>query len=438
MISLTHVCQVWREVFTSRPSLWTNLDCADAGKALVYLERSRSFPINLALARTDGPSPSKPFFQITPRVIGRLKSLSIKATPKNLHSITAHLSYPAPLLEKLSIDGGSRSVPRHSPALTSAIFNEDLSSLRKLRLESVRTELPWRNMVNLTSFTLAHTPSGDISFTELLDFFESAPRLRRVNFHSVTPTGTQSGRLVSLPLLREMDITGSGRSSPLLDHLLIPVGAKLTTRIDFPCLLIEDHLPSSLGNLGNFSNFTTIKLYGSDTHPHIQFSGPNGQVTMITGAPRLCGTRLVLRSLAQFDTSRTERLEIDFGDSPSGDLPYKALLRMENLRRLTLSRCRSPHTFIHSLHPSMSSSGAVVCPNLEEFVISGVVFDMEQFIGVAAARALKGAKLECVRIIDRYTTTGGDVLELEKHVSRVEYGPEVDGSNSGNGDNEGD
>ena len=42
LITLTHVCHNWRELFISRPSLWTNLDCTNVEKTRVYIERSKS------------------------------------------------------------------------------------------------------------------------------------------------------------------------------------------------------------------------------------------------------------------------------------------------------------------------------------------------------------------------------------------------------------
>ena len=49
-------------------------------------------------------------------------------------------------------------------------------------------------MVNLASFSLLHTPPGDVTVRRLLDFFESAPCLRKVRLSFATPTsGAQSG-----------------------------------------------------------------------------------------------------------------------------------------------------------------------------------------------------------------------------------------------------
>jgi len=372
--------------------------------------------------------PHDPFFQIIPEVIGQLICLSINGTSENLQDITARLSHPAPLLKDLSI---SASTQYGHPVLTSTLFDGDLSSLRKLYLDSVYTELPWRNMVNLTSFTLHRTPPGKISVTQFLDFLESAPHLCEVDLCLATPySDAQSGRLVSPTCLKRMLIIDSQPSSVLLDHLLIPVGAELILNVDLFTSLAEDLLPRSLDNLRNFSNFTTVKLCIDESYPCMSFSGPNGLVSMTPAAPQLNTTRLALESLAQFDTSKTERLRVENGSPPSGDVVYRALLPLKELRVLMLHKCNRTHIFIHTLHPSASSPDVVVCPKLEELVLilcdDGEVFKMKGVVGMAEARASRGKKLETVRIVDGRDEPDPDgVLELRKHVGHVEYGPWV-------------
>jgi hypothetical protein len=149
----------------------------------------------------------------------------------------------------------------------------------------------------------------------------------------------------------------------------------------------------------------------------------------------------VLESLARFDTSKTQRLKIVRGRSPTSEYPYNAFLPMKHLQTLTLSQCVKPRTFISALHPDMGSSEAVVCPKLKELGLvlcaDGEIFDIKRVIGMAAARASMGAKLESVRIVGQDTFVRTDVLELKKHVLRVECGPE--GTNYGSDDgNKGD
>jgi len=409
VIALTHVCQAWRDLFVSCPSLWTKLDCVDLDRTRVYLERSKSSPIDLSLDSDHCTSLSDPFFNFLPHVAGRLKSLHIEGGSKHLQPISAYLLRPAPLLEELRI----RSY--NDPVLPSTFLNEDLSSLRLLYLEEVRTELPWRNMVNLTSFTLIH--ESPISASQYLDFFESAPHLQHVSLSAEIPiTDVQNGRLVPMTCLKRMNCGGCS-ASHLFDHLLIPVGARLQMRVDLPNPT-EGRTLKFIDNLKNLPNFTTIGLDTDMTS--MWFRGPNGEVRM---TPSAFDTSSMLGYLAYFDTSMTEWLWIKGGKSPNSTLPYSALLPMKGLRTLTLTRCEDPHIFVHALHPGTSSSGVVVCPELEELVIEHkAAFDLKVIEGVVAARASRGAKLKLIRIISWYGTIEDqiDASELKNLVSRVE------------------
>jgi hypothetical protein len=267
----------------------------NADKARVYLERSKSSPINLRLDREGDLPLHDPFLQIVPHAIGRLKSLIVNSTPQNLPAITAHLSRHASLLEHLSINGNYQFKPHRSPILTSMLFDGGLPSLRELRLRFVRTGLPWRNMVNLTSFELHHTKLNRAPIRQLLDFFESTPHLRKVKLLFATPTsGAPNCRLVSLACLKRMSIIGEEPPSLLFNHLIIPVGAELTTEVDS----IEDLLPKSLDNLRNLFNFAKIHLCFRPFYSYAQFSGPNGKVRVFI-PPRHDPTRLAFEFLAR-------------------------------------------------------------------------------------------------------------------------------------------
>ena len=401
----------------SRPALWTDLDCADLDKTRVYLERSKSSPINLSLD-DDCLTLSDALFEYIPGATGRLKSVDIDAGPEELQLISACLYGPAPRLEVLSVGSCGDSV------LSCALFGGDLSSLHKLHLKSVRTELPWRNMVNLTSFTLEHGPPTSV--TRFLDFFESAPHLREVDIISTTVIpDAQDGRLVPLACLQRMEASGRHRSSPLFNHLLIPVGARLTMGVKLPDPPTEDRPPRFINNLKNLSSFTAIDLSGW-TSSYIFFSGPSGEVRMDTQSQSIWDC-ILFESLAYFDTSNTRWLTITrCGKLSTSDFVYRTLLPMKFLHTLKIDGCGYPAIYIHVLDPSMSSSGAVVCPELEELVIMhGVVLDIKIVVAMAAARASRGAKLKSVKIgpwpETSYSQPG--VLELKKHVLRVEYGP---------------
>ena len=381
------------------------------------------------LSRGDGLSPSDPFFQIIPHAIGRLKSLSVAVTWGTLQDITPHLSHPALLLKILEIDGGSGFEPLRYPEPTTALFGGDLHLLHEFRLAYVRTELPWRNMTGLTSFTLSHTPPDSISIEQLLDFFESAPRLREIELDTATPTsGAQNGRLVSLTCLKKMDVLWGEPSSLLLDHLSIPVGAELKILAHSFDRIVEDHLPIFLDNLGNLANLTKISLHASGPYPYIQFSGTTGKFRMTASEADKPWSALEL--LARLDNSKTEELEVVYCGPLPSDPTHRALLPMVNLRTLTLSDHQTPHTPKHVLDPNKSPSNIVILPKLEELTFIPYTFmesfDINATIEMAAARASRGAKLRTVRIVDKVGELDPeDASELRKYVSRVEYGPDV-------------
>jgi len=199
----------------------------------------------------------------------------------------------------------------------------------------------------------------------------------------------------------------------------IPVGQILDFFESAPHLKTIEHNPK------NFSNFTAIRLHRTG----MEFSGPNGQVKIALRTSRDGSTELTLGSLAELDTSKTERLEIEDGDLLSKEPLYQALLPMKDLRTFTLSDCISPGVLIRALQPTTSSSEVMVCPKLEEFVLVHYPFyfgleppEMTSTIVMAAARASRGGKLKTVRILCRHGTAGLDLSELRKHVWNVEYG----------------
>ena len=424
-IILTHVCRAWRELFISLASLWTDFRCVDADKTRSYLERSKSAPISLRLERPAGLFWNDPFLEVAPHIVSRLKNLIVQTAPHHLQGITQHLVHPAPLLEAILINGRHRGA-RFTPTLTAELFDRDLSSLRQLYLLSVNTPLPWRNMSNLTSFSLGYT--SDVSIGQIIDFLESAPRLIKVELHFAAPTPgahAQSRRSVTLAHLRRLTISGSQRPSSLLDHFVIPVGANVSTVFSSPGPNIDDHLPTSFENLRNFSHFTKILLLYKPNHPYaplasIRFIGPSGQVSIASSCPAPDAMFVVPRSLARFDTSKTQCLEI-IGSDFTTEL-HLALLPLKDLRTLIISRSCDTGTFLLAIHPPFSPDGSIVCPKLEELIFSNYDrFDIDGMVEVAEARASEGAPLKLVEIVSCGEPVSAEgVAELLKYVSRVE------------------
>jgi hypothetical protein len=182
LITSTHVCRGWREVFISRSSLWTRLDFTNAHKTQTYIQRSKSSLLEIHLEKNqDSAYLDNALSLATPRA-RRLKSLTIGGDVP-LDAI-GHFYCRAPLLEKLDI---SLNRP-NTPVLNNALFAGGLSSLRELRLGQIITHLPWNNLANLTKFKLKSCPPGRSFVTRLLNFFECAPLLHTTMLEESIPS----------------------------------------------------------------------------------------------------------------------------------------------------------------------------------------------------------------------------------------------------------
>ena len=420
-VTLTHVCQAWREIFVTCVPLWTDFDCKDAHKTRVYFERSKGYPINLWLEKKKGLSPNDPFLEIAPHIFSRLKNLSVETTPNCLQDITKHLTQPAPLLESLTINEDTTIEHGPIPVLTTELFGGDLTSLRELRLQSVRTSLPWRGMNNLTKFTLGFIERPTLCVGDLLDFFEGAPRLSEINFHTSSPASdSQDGRLVSLEHLRRLTIYGPEPPSIMLNHLVIPVGASVLTHFDSPNPHIGGLFPESLDNLRNLPNFTHIRLHFDQFSLTLRFAGPNGRF-LVSFPTRPDSTHLIVRAMPRFDTSHTHRLDL-IDDGPMTNEILQLVRSLKNLRTLRVSQIDNMFDFFLAINSVLNEESDVPCQKLEEFICRA---RKQPHTGVMAmfakGRASRGVPLKSIKVVSFGDPAyREDIEELREHVPHVE------------------
>jgi hypothetical protein len=176
LITLTHVCHGWRELYVSHPSLWTRLDFTNVDKTRTYIKRSRSSPLGIVLYKCKGESYLEDAFLLAIPHFRRLKSLTISGTLDPFQNLSKHFPPPVHVLRELKISLDCKP----APILDSLLFDWDLSSLRTLSLGGVITCLAWKNLWNLTTFELAWAPDNTITVTRLLNFLESALHLRDI------------------------------------------------------------------------------------------------------------------------------------------------------------------------------------------------------------------------------------------------------------------
>ena len=437
LITLTHVCRGWRELFIAYSSLWAHLDCTNTDKTRVYLKRSKPFPLEVSLHGSDdslhmcdGPTYLEDAFLLVIPHIGRLKSLSIVGAV-NLRNLTQHISRPAPL-EELTID----LICDPTPTLDDALFGGNLSLLRTLHLDGVITRLPWKNLSKLTVFKLGYTPKDEISVTRLLDFFENAPHLREITLNNSIPTSSNAspGRVVPLPHLKTLAIDADLAHSILLNHLSIPARASLALRFRFngDKSPLPNFLPKTARNL---KNITSINLSFCKMEKFVRLEGPSGELYMFgfhkdwDQAASLVVDRRILRSMDYFVLSRTQSLAVTKYEPPTfseidKSPPYHILCRMANLTTLTLTQCNNL-PFLLALNPCKNPSKLVLCPKLTDlslYVETRNAFNIPELMSMAKERASRGAKLGWITIIGLgELVPGKEVFKLREHVSFVDY-----------------
>jgi len=434
LIVLTHVCRGWRDVFISRSSLWTQLDCVDFDKTRTYIQRSKSSPLEIFLKMygDDDTHIDDAFLLVTPH-IHRIKSLTIHADA--MPDAIRHLCCHTPLLEELDIDLICGSYP---PVLDSALFEGDLSSLRELSLGGVITCLPWNNLANLTNFNLNSCHPGHDFINLLLDFLKNAPLLRTIMLEDSIPESSNAppGRMVSLPHLRMLAITAEPAHSILLNHLCIPIGASLILESSFnggesP---LRKCLPETTANLGNLAHITAINLRLGPVQKFVRMNGPSGKLRVHarwggeTVAP--CAVdRRILRSLDPSALLSTSRLAVTKYNHPRPTEVEKCpvfgtLSSMNNLRTLVLTKCNNL-PFILALNPKEAPSNVLLCPNLEGLVLyikSQDQFHIKQLISMAKGRVSRDAKLSSITIVGvGELAPGKEVFKLREHIKRVDY-----------------
>ncbi|KAF9780763.1 hypothetical protein BJ322DRAFT_1081538 [Thelephora terrestris] len=439
LITLTHVCQRWREVFTAHSTLWTYLKCKDVEKTRVYIERSKASPLKISLreSREQPHHYTQDAFLLVIPHISRVTSIMIFGGEELFETFTVHFACPVPLLRHLTLHLSLHPLP----VLSSTLFNGNLPSLRTLSLGGIIPHLPWQNLPQLTAFTLFGLVSkNDISVTRLLDFFSNAPLLREIDLR-VLPKSSDAppGRVVSLPCLENFKImTDNTHASTLLNHLSIPAGAILDLAFDFhgSDSPLPDFLPKNPDNLQNLLHITSAHLCAGPVTIGIKLGGPSGGLDMYgnrkdwRGSDTMVSERRTLPSLDYFDISRIQRLAVTAYSFPwhneTDESIQHVLNIMSDLRALFLNQCTS-EPFISALDPEQNHQKLVLCPKLERLVFCVDVKECFLFyIGGLAdmvkGRASKGSKLRSIIVI----TLGGlmferEVSKLREYVEHVEH-----------------
>lgn len=433
-VTLTHVCRGWRELFISQPSLWTRLDLTNIEKTRTYIARSKSSPLDIIIHDSGDKAYIDNAFLLAVPHVTRFKSLTIGRTSDSLRGLARHPTFPVPFLEELIMDFACDP----APSLNVGLFNGNFSSLRTLKLAGVVTNLPWRNLRNLTTFEFRCPQPTSITAPKLLDFLKSAPYLKDVTLQHSIPASSKrlSSRTVHLYHLKNLTIVAGPGHAILLNHLSIPEKASIVLEFNF-CrnkTPLPGCLPSSAWDLRNLSRITAVNLLFARTKKFVRLVGPGGGLHIFGHwepqvEPPLDLDRRIFNSLDRFSFQNTQRLTItqyrvptesEINKSPA----YGFLSRMGQLHTLQPVQCNNV-PFILALNPNCNPSESVFCPDLEELILyveARDEFNISVLMNMANGRASKGAKLRSITIIGLgQLVPAKEVFQLREYVTHVEY-----------------
>ena len=429
LITLTHVCRGWRDVFTSYSLLWTQLDCMDVDKTRAYIQRSKSSPLEIAL---EGNLKGDRFTNeavdlITPH-LHRVESLTVVGAPSN---VLGKFRIRMPLLKKLHID-----TSHGDPELDDTLFNGDLSSLHELTLRGVALHSSWKHPGNLQVLYLeSDIPIYDT--TQTLDLLESAPHLHTVFIGGwVSPSSrAPPGRIVHLSRLKTFSISTSSQQSFLLPHINIPAGALLVSTLTYragKCPLL-DYLPERSPNFENLSHITKIRLRLGPEKMQAQLCGPSGALRLIMKREGIIPSKLdhmILNSLSPSIRSTTEVLEVsEYTSRDPARIEessiYQTLYSMKGLQKFSLEKC-DHRPFIRALDPRKTPSNIVLCPNMKQLVLSLVpdyIINVQDTINMVKNRGLAGANPLSITLVGEgpELELSKELVELRNHAAHLEY-----------------
>ena len=411
LISATHVCESWRNVFVASPSLWTTLNNEEMHHDALAAYLARCGGADLDVTFCTNREKNLAFLQLVAPRSTQIRSMKIPSIPwSHISEISDLFSLPLPLLRQVEV-----SAKREESILTSPRpLLSGASGLRSLVLLDtswISGTLPLLSRPSLTHTQLSFIETRPRLVAELLEFFSSSPLLECVHI-AVGPTygmpidGSPPSDVqrVSLDSLRTFRLEWLSTSSPhtLLSRISYPTSCSvslhtesesdlprppqsvfLETWADFSLApeVSEVALRMELGEKTTECSISLVKANGASLSvSHIQdlgvycmWSEDKGDIDT-TNLSRdtehyhtLLGAtasihKLPLREIRRFVV---EGLDLDERASPTvsqSQAPLTTLLTsMQNLKTLSLKNTRTSQ-FLRILQPLVSLLPSTVNP----------------------------------------------------------------------------
>ena len=275
---MSSVCIYWREVIRSFATLWRSLSDKQSPEMLsITLSRSSAAALDVYCLRN-----SPDFVKAIRPHIPRIRSLectvrfgsgqqATHTSGTELARISPYFPHPSLILETLSLENDGKSDPPLDTEF--GILPENPASLRTLRLKHIPLTNQLQHLTTLTSFDFSHYC---IDLPTLLGFLAANESLECLRISCRNIVGETSCKRVSLPNIREMDLS-SLTVSPVLERLCLPPIANINIQVlpgGTPNPPPRDILPQSLGSLPAIAQTTSLQ-YGVTQSMTQVFSGSN-------------------------------------------------------------------------------------------------------------------------------------------------------------------
>lgn len=237
-ITVTRVCQHWRNAALNEPSLWTRPPLYNAKWTSVMLQRSQMAGITLAF--DDRSRVRADLITTVVSHIAHTTSLTVQRTEKQVVQklLTNLRSTVAPMLETLKIDGTSTS-PYHLVAIIDESDriparlpeNAFLGTTKLRRLSLMGIDIDWKShlLSSLTELTLEKiSPGARPSRAEFLSMLERNPGLRKLTLRDAFPTSVHLTNpsvddrpRISLSSLESLSITAEAVECEFFCHNIV-------------------------------------------------------------------------------------------------------------------------------------------------------------------------------------------------------------------------
>ena len=280
LINATAVCQHWRTTLLSFPRLWSRVRSPYRPLFDIYLERSKSAPLQVQLHDLRGNLRGNLFDSLAPHA-SRLASLCVwMRNSSDFHLIARYLPAPIPTLREFSITTDAEEYALEVP---SGISNDHFSHVRKLCLEDISSLKAPHAFPHVTELVWIVKSHDETPIAGLLDTMGQLPELERVEItfrasprnHNAEPVP----QVVTLPHLQRMSLRRCSERIPhILEFLKLPNLASLDVDVlwrssqPFPVLPVT----SFDENLPNFSELTEIEVRSHDRPRRVIFRSPRG------------------------------------------------------------------------------------------------------------------------------------------------------------------